>query len=224
MAAAGPSDEKDTVDPVLQHLEQAAEVLKHEKMSVTCHNCRKLFQKSRTKVCSACYKARYCSVECQEYNWIDHKQRCKLVRPLRGRPGYNDRILATTYAYSTLYNHGKRYLSQNKMGCLAFCTYPVSKRAWLEAKLEQTPTSASWIQDPVEKCLYHFFILPLAAMQENSEAGFGGFDPEFVRFCSDYRTFRHYIPMVQMKTEQQPGQQPEITALLYFAVSPDEIS
>jgi hypothetical protein len=210
---------------LLDHLESVAETIKSETKSVACAGCRKFFTKHETKICGGCRKSRYCSDTCQKDNWICHKQRCRLVRPLRGRPGYNDRIKATNFAYSSLYNHGKRYLSQNKKGCVCFSTYPLSKRPWLEAKLEQTQTSASWIQDPIEKCLYHFFILPLSAMKEDSEAGFGGFDPQFVRLCSDYRTFRHYIPMVQMKLEQPLGTvEPEVTSLLYFAVSPDEIS
>ena len=209
-------------------LSETAGELKKEAKSIVCCGCRKVTGRKETKYCSGCGKSRYCTVECQVQDWSRHKERCRLIKELRTRPGYNDRMPLSRYMYSEMYQYGRRYLSQNRKGAVCFRVFPWSKKAEIESKLESTTTSATMLADPIKKCVYHFFILPLSAMADDPEAGFGGFDEVFRTLCANDTTYRHYIPVIRMSFDEEEDMEesqitPEVKGLSYYMVCQDEL-
>jgi hypothetical protein len=60
--------------PLLVHAEYTGKDLTAEELKLVCGGCGK---RDAPKVCSACSRARYCSVECQKGAWREHKPACK---------------------------------------------------------------------------------------------------------------------------------------------------
>jgi hypothetical protein len=60
--------------PLLVHAEYTGKDLTAEELKLVCGGCGK---RDAPKVCSACSRARYCSVECQKGAWREHKSACK---------------------------------------------------------------------------------------------------------------------------------------------------
>jgi hypothetical protein len=183
------------VKDIISKLEEVAQNMKKTEKKILCDFCKKFCKVVRC--CGGCFKVKYCTEECQRYDWIKHKYPCKLIQPLRGQPGYNDRLTIGSYLQSILYHHGKRYLSTSQPGAVAFVMYPASKKDFLESKLQNTNTSASWIMDPTGKFAMHYFCLPLVALR--SQQGPGGFNLYFNDFCGNPMIYDYFIPVVEMR-------------------------
>lgn len=237
----------DVTTNLMSMLEIKARQLKSEQNKTSCAKCNQRLSLKKTKLCGGCFKIFYCSADCQRGHWSDHKQACKILRPLRKKPqwGYNDRMQVSRFAMTTLYHHGQRYLTSSRPGTVVFCQYPLSKKDYVRTKLYQSCSSANWVQDPVGQCILHFFIIPLRSMESHTVSDvvgfdFGGFDPLFIQFCQNDKVYRHYVPVIKMKlkwpsdtvtketetldvlTSGQP--EPEVTALSYFALSKAELA
>jgi hypothetical protein len=110
---------------------------------------------------------------------------------------------------------GKMYLSENRKGVVMFSEYPLSKKDFLEKKLSNAANSATFVHDPVRNVLYHYFIVPLASLRDQS--GIGGFTPEFVKFVETSKIYGRFIPAVQFSLVEGK------VATLKFSVLVDDL-
>jgi hypothetical protein len=53
-------------------------LIKGEEKYAVCSTCKII--SAKTKRCGGCKIERYCSVECQKRDWVNHKQTCKRTR------------------------------------------------------------------------------------------------------------------------------------------------
>lgn len=51
---------------------------KNRGFQATCNSCKKVFIEQNLMRCGRCKLARYCSKECQKYDWANHKRDCDL--------------------------------------------------------------------------------------------------------------------------------------------------
>lgn len=203
-------ERKEMEEKLMKRVESEAKRIKQEIRQISCDMCGKHSKKS-VKLCNGCHKAWYCSLSCQQRHWIIHRQACQLLQPLQKMRGFNTLMTKhSKYSQHMMYRHAKRYLSQNKRGCLCYSVFPASRKDWVEAKLKNTNTSAMCFQDPINGRVFHCFIIPASAMKSRAgvpvsgleEEGFGGIDPKFAELCDNYKTFRHFVPMLNMKMEK----------------------
>lgn len=124
-----------------------------------------------------------------------------MIRNLRSTPGFNDYLRIGRYTTDILCQHGKKYLSSDVKGVVAFTEYAEQKRLLLEERLANVSNTAAFIHDPTRKCLVHYFIIPADSLHDC--AGPGGFSHPFMDFVRNDRTYGRFVPLVHMKLDSQ---------------------
>jgi len=197
----------------LQKLQECADKIKKSHVpDKKCYCCQQLFPTILS--CEGCFKAKYCSKVCQNKDWSTHKLICKLIQPLRGKPGYNDRLKLTDYMQSVLYTHGKRYLKKSQRGALAFSIYPMAKKEYVEKLIENTKTSAACVVDPLGQFVMHYFCIPLSALKFHYLKDC--FDVNFIKFCENPLVHKkHFIPVLEFKFTPDEKGRSEVSSFSY---------
>ena len=93
-----------------------------------CDNCR--LPSDKTKLCSGCSSARYCSSECQKINWPTHKEACKFIQekiPVGGivSPGSHCGYCARSQV---------NLLKCGKCKLITYCNKDCQKKDWVYHK------------------------------------------------------------------------------------------
>ncbi len=206
--------------------------MKARPLTTPCSHCTKPATIAKLLTCTnGCLKRFYCSEDCQKRDLRIHKKQCVQFQQMRPVPGYFNRFKGSASALTILYEFGRAYLSARQPGAVAFTKYPLSKQEWLENQLKKGSRSTARIwSDPIEKQLYHYFLLPLSALQAYTDDE-DYFDPRFVAVCRSF-SFGPVptIPMIQMtiketemsldKLQQKDW---EADSLSYYLVVKDEL-
>ena len=199
----------------------AKEKVKQELKQAYCFSCQK--KTDRTRPC-ACFKVYYCSPECAAKN-NSHKDGslslCHLLQNLHREKGYRPVFDESRFALNIMYRFGLQYFSRNVRGAVAFTKFPQSKYEALEKKIQQNRVqSAKVVLDPVKKCVYHYFILPINALEPTPGEDDEYFNNEFVLLCKHPKIVQQkVVPMIQMKMDEKE----EISSLVYYMTCSSEI-
>jgi hypothetical protein len=138
-------------------------------------------------------------------------------------PGYHKWPDFSLFLVQALHKYGQAELTPERRGAVAFSLHPLSMREEIERKLENGRTSATCLYDPQKRLLCHFFILPLATLQESSYCGDGGYDRQFGMFCEHVASgvgYAQLVPVVQMiMARDERTRQWDLQSLKYYALS-----
>ena len=201
----------------------AKEKVKQELKQASCFACNQKTDRSRP---CACFKLYYCSEKCAEKN--SHKDCrpnspscCHLLQILHKEKGYRPVFDGSQFILNIMYQFGWQYFSQDVQGAVAFTKFPQNKFEPLERKIKKSNVqSAKVVLDPVKKCVYHYFILPMSALQPTPGADDEYFNNEFVLLCKHPKLRQQrVVPMIQMKLDKHE----EVESLVYYMTCPSEI-
>lgn len=206
-----------------KELSAAKEKVKQELKQALCFTCNQ--KTDRTRPC-ACFKLYYCSQKCSEKN--SHKDcrlnsisLCNLLQSLHKEKGYRPVFEGSKFVLGIMYNFGLQYFSRDVRGAVAFTKFPQNKYEVLEKKVKDSKVkSAKVVLDPVKKCCYHYFILPLSALQPTPGEDDEYFNNEFILLCNHQKIHQQrVVPMIQMKLDQKE----EVESFIYYMTCPSEI-
>jgi len=192
-----------------------------------CHGCN---QDAIVSVpCPNCTRQEYCSSQCMRQHKPQHELYCNLFHNASNIPGFNKYFDGSRYAKTILSAYGRHHLSNNFRGAVAFSRYPLEKYNKVVQRLTQSHRSsdAQCIQDPSGKCVIHYFILPLQALQANL-AQDQDFDSRFVNLLGKIDLFEEFVPMIHMRMrfdfDHITGiEEEEVVALSYYFVHNSEV-
>lgn len=138
--------------------------------------------------CAHCQQVVFCSLTCgAELTRQGHAKACEALQTLkRDCPGYTDVLNLSRLGELKLADHGQKWLSKQTRGCVAYSVYAPN-----QAPSIQNRDSVVLWTDPMEKQVYHVFILPQQALE-------GG--PEFPRawqvFCGNPVIYQYWRPVL----------------------------
>jgi len=219
------NETKDSFDVVLDDVQ--SNLIQQIKFKCSFPDCKQMLvvlkqSKTTTLVCclGKCKKNFYCSEQCRQKDEYKHKRVCPLFLSVQSCRGFRLIFDGSSFAKSVLYNFGRSYLSRKWRGALIFRKFPIMKTDYLEAKLKLVresgnKTNARVLQDPILKCVYYYFLLPIQSLTaEKPEEQ--DFDMKFVNLCNSEYIMDCAVPMIHMIFDNDDIENGQVKALSYY--------
>lgn len=140
-----------------------------------CAGCAKALPRALDGFwCTACFKVKYCSTECEVQHSPAHQTLCALVEDLKRRlSGFNHRLflrdsgsqasseafMPSHETYQKLYHFGRTHLTQDQArSAICYTTHRVEKLDEVRQKQARAVTPGEVFVDPHHELVIHCFV------------------------------------------------------------------